>query len=307
MLGQLTGEKILSQLNANLEAHAHSHPQQQQRRYKKASSLDLKVYFLDIFLEGIREGPDKEPTDSVIAAAHEILTAHTQQFIFNLELNFGDQVLTDIIDSIPHYIGKLVQFGSCIVIDEALSSFFAPSAKSEHKLRHIPEKPHQDGMLTYILCQRLHYTGRPLSIAFAPTFFDNPPTACDALIYTIGTLERAGISPSLHWSFIADSLWSYPSYLSEFYSSWVAICYFRKGELHSHSKGTLQSLCTGSYPCSCLNYTYGFLTLQVYLSGWGVTHIVTNAAGPRDRDPNLDIPTLSYRSSYQRTSQQVQC
>ncbi len=72
-----------------MEAHAHSHPRDQQRRYKTASSLDLKAYFLDIFLEGICEGPDKGPTDSVIAAARKGLTAHSQQFVFNSELNFG--------------------------------------------------------------------------------------------------------------------------------------------------------------------------------------------------------------------------
>jgi hypothetical protein len=44
-------------------------------------------------------------------------------------------------------------------------------------------------------------------------------------------------------------------------------------------------------------YTDGFSTLQVYLSDWGVTHLITNAAGPSDHDPNQDIPPLSYKTA----------
>jgi hypothetical protein len=44
-------------------------------------------------------------------------------------------------------------------------------------------------------------------------------------------------------------------------------------------------------------YSDGFLTLQVYRSDRGVTHIMTNAAGPSRHDPNKEIPPLSYKTA----------
>jgi hypothetical protein len=297
VFGALVEEKILPQLNANLERNACSHAEQQQRRYKPATSVELTAYYLDMFLEGIREGPDHEPIDSVIAEARAGLTAVTQKKLFNQELNFGDEVVVDILDSVPRFLQKLVSFGSCVAIDEALSAYFGPEAKKEHKDRHINDKPHKDGILTYILCQRLHYTSRNISIAFAPTWIKESPTPRDALVRCIASLEQAGVSPQAEWSFIADSLWSYPSYLSEFISLGWRFVTSAKDNCTLIPKALRDLSGKDLVVGHARTYTDGFLTLQAYFSDRGVTHILTNAAGCGEHDPNADIPPLSYKTA----------
>jgi hypothetical protein len=297
VLGQLIEEKILPQLNANMRAHVHSHPHQQHRRYHDATSLDLKAYFLKILLEGIRTGRDHEPTDSVIAAACERLVDKNRVYVFNSELAFGDAVLADILEAVPLYIRKLVEIGSCVVIDEALSSYYGPEAKAAHKLRHIPEKPHQDGLLTYILCQRLPFTGRAISVAFAPTYFNRSITPRDALVQMIVSLERAGIRPSPQWCFVADSLWSFPSYIQEFISLGWRFVISAKENCSLIPKALRNLAAEDLILAHSRTYTDGFLTLQAYQSERGITNIITNAAGLLDRDPNADIPIISYKTA----------
>ena len=188
-------------------------------------------------------------------------------------------------------------FGNCVVIDEAIHSYFAPTAKADHKLRHIPAKPHQDGLLTYVLCQRLHYSGRPISIAFAPTFLDESSSPRDTLVGMIVSLERAGIHPDLEWCIIADSLWSYPTYLSEFVAlAWRFIVTAKENcTLVPQALRTLSQ--TDLVLGQARTYSDGFLTLQTYLSERGVSHILTNAVGVSHHDQNRSIPVLSYHTA----------
>ena len=297
LLGKLIDERIFPQMRAKMEADVTTHAKDQRRRFIHASSLELKGYFLDVFLEGIRAGSKKEPTDPVLMDARGQLTSHTEKYVFNAELDFGPEVFRSIIDSIPSYLSALVTFGNCVVIDEAIHSYFAPTAKADHKLRHIPAKPHQDGLLTYVLCQRLHYSGRPISIAFAPTFLDESSSSRNTLVGMIVSLERAGIHPDLEWCIIADSLWSYPTYLSEFVAlAWRFIVTAKENcTLVPQALRTLSQ--TDLVLGQARTYSDGFLTLQTYRSERGVSHILTNAVGVSHHDQNRSIPVLSYHTA----------
>ncbi len=94
-------------------------------------------------------------------------------------LNVGDEVLGDILAAIPSCVKRFVTLGTAVTVDEAIWAYHSLDAKRRGKLRHIPAKPHPDGLLTYMLCQRLHFSNRPIALAFAPTFINPQPSPRD--------------------------------------------------------------------------------------------------------------------------------
>ncbi len=95
-------------------------------------------------------------------------------------------------------------------------AYYSREAKIVKKICHFPSKPHKDGMLTYILCQRFLYSKHPFALAFAPTFLGARVTPRDAVMALVDLLRRAGFDKSSDCILVTDSLWSYPNHILEF-------------------------------------------------------------------------------------------
>jgi hypothetical protein len=184
VFGEWIQKHILPAISAHIEEERQKRAKKQQRRWKEVDMPELLAFFLNQFLLGIVLHPEKQQKDGEkISAARAGLVGQTRLKVLCAALNFQDDVLRDIMDGITSCVQQLVELGPVLTVDEAVWAYYARDAKYLGKLRHLPNKPHKDGMLTYLLCQRLRFSNRPFALAFAPTFLGPSPTPRDALMY----------------------------------------------------------------------------------------------------------------------------
>jgi hypothetical protein len=283
--GAWLSDKILLELNANINRIAPNHAAAQQKRWHTFDYQELMAFFLYQLLGAIQAQPEKTHDFNECDALMAKLVSPDSCKVICAALNFHDDILKSVLDGIPFCLQRLVALGGVIVVDEAIWSYHSPGAKKNKIIRHLPSKPHKDGMLTYLLCQRLHFTGRPISLAFAPTWLGSAPSPHEALMALNEILHRSGFDRPADWILVTDSLWSYPKHIFEFLElHWRFVLSAKDntavvpGELRTFASESLRK----GY---ARTFTDKFLTLQLFNGEQGVTAVISNVAshaGTRD-------------------------
>jgi hypothetical protein len=145
--------------------------------------------------------------------AMEHLASEPTIHVLNSVLELPEALLSAVLEGMSRCVRELVDLGGALVVDDSIWASWSHHAHMRGKLVHIKDKPHPHGELVFILSQRLHFSGLPIALAFAPTFLGRSHTPLQAVTSLRLTLDRIGFEPQRQWLLISDSAWAYPSYI----------------------------------------------------------------------------------------------
>lgn len=227
------------------------------------------------------------------------LNSKTKFKVISSSLDLDPNIVKTICNGVPSCVQDFVQLGGVMAVDEALWSYYGKKAKKSHKLRFMPNKPHKEGILSYMISQRLRYSGRPLFLAIAPTFLPEPPTPRNALMDLHVSLLSCGFKRPSDWILVTDSLWSYPSHLMEFLDLGWRVVLSAKDNTTSFP-AILREVASESLPLGrSRTFTDNILTVQLVHGMQGVTSVISNVAQIADSPPIGEFPKLSYKTAVQ--------
>ncbi len=102
-------------------------------------------------------------------------------------------------------------------------SYYGENAIERGLTQHIPGKPYDFGLVTYLLAQPLEFIGLAIFLAACPTWLVTRPTSYEVALrlLSFGPTKMTVYSHQQH--LIADSLWSTPNQLKSFTHSDVSL------------------------------------------------------------------------------------
>jgi hypothetical protein len=297
VFGAWLSDILFPALKAKMESEISSHSRKQQRHWKQVSITKLMQYFLYQFLGAVKSHGHENDDMKTLTLLREKLNSKTKFKIISSSLNLDVDIIRGICNSVPHCLQRHVKLGGVVVIDEALWSYYGRKAKKAKLLRFLPNKPHKEGVLSYMFSQRLQFTGRPLFLSIAPTFLPSPPSPRDALMHLHRSLLSCGFERPDDWILVSDSLWSYPSHLLEFMELRWRFVISVKDITTSFPPIIRKEAADSLLPGHARTYTDNFLTVQLMHSTAGVTAVISNVAEIRDVAPPGAFPLLEYSTA----------
>jgi hypothetical protein len=251
--------------------------------------------FLIHFLMGELNSMDEVVDKEEIHAAQLLLSLGVEKTkVLSTTLDFDDHIFLDIISAIPSYLVPYITPGGGVTVDEAIWANYSPKLEKDHLLRNIKDKPHQRGILSYLCCQRFHFSDRPFAIAFAPTVTATAPTPQQAVTQMIHSLTPANYLLPEGWILVADSLWANPLNLQAFSALKWRIALSAKSNCLTIPEA-LRDVGTSDLLIGCARtYTDKMYIVQFYHSVVGISSILTNAVELSNGTPLLRAPTISY-------------
>jgi hypothetical protein len=235
----------------------------------------------------------------------ENLVGKVQHKVLSAALDFSDTIISSLLAAATPIMLRAVELGSVFAVDEALWAYFSGQARSEGKLRFIPNKPHKNGVVAYLMCQRLHFTRLPVCLAFAPAFIEHSPTPLQALEQLKLLLHRSGLHESPQHIIVADSLFSYPSYVLEYLMlRWNVVV-----SAKSNTRSIPPSLLTLAQQDLPVNHAHTYTDNYVVLQSVAVveqqnkhpckhvTSVIASGFSAAKQQQPPTLPSLSYESA----------
>jgi hypothetical protein len=180
-------------------------------------------------------------------------------------------------------ISSWVALGTVYCIDESIFPFFGRVAFEKGLLQLIPNKPHDYGLVTYYVVQRLLWTNLPIAIDLEPTWINGRPTPLKA---ATALLLRNRI-PNQHQHLIADNLWSPSSYFSSYSQLGIYYTLSMKPSSGDGLKDLMEAAGSG-LPNQCSRtFTRGDQALQVVQVEDHTTTVISNAWTVSNSTPSL--------------------
>ena len=170
ILGTWLEESVLPSLNRNIDSLRPTMAIDQQRRWHHSNKEELVRFFLRRFIEGLLKHEKHNLAVATLALMVKDLLGETRSAVLNRALALGYNELGDIITAIPNLILRFVILGSISCIDEHIFPHYGKIAFDMGILRHIPGKPFDYGILSYLLAQRLSLSQLPICLSICPTF-----------------------------------------------------------------------------------------------------------------------------------------
>jgi hypothetical protein len=299
VFGKWTKDFVFPNVRERIVSQVNTHKPKQRRRWKGLEYTLLLRYFLFQFLEAAQSHGHKNDNSVTLESLKKKLDSKTKFKVISSSLNLEPDIVKTICDGVPRCLQDSVQLGGVLVVDEALWAYYGKKAKKAHQLRFMPNKPHKDGILSYVISQRLRYSGRPLFLAIAPTFLPEPPTPRNALFHLNASLLSCGFERPSDWILVTDSLWSYPSHLMEFLDLGWRVVLSAKDNTTCFP-AILREVSSASLPPGrSRTVTDDILTVQLVHGAQGVTSVISNIAQIAGSPPVGELPKLSYKTAVQ--------
>jgi hypothetical protein len=269
----------------------------QKKHWHPPQVEELIAYFLWQFLASAVSSSEQTLDKKKLQATQKNLVGISRRKVLNTALNLGNDQMLKVTECISSFIQRFVTLGGAVVIDEAIWSFFSKNAKDRRQTRHIPEKPHPDGILTYIVCQRLHFSQRPIPLGFVPVYLNPRPSPLEALMKMVSALQVGPNPLPPNFLTIADSLWNYPSYILAM--GQLSMKYVISSKSNSNIvPAALRNV--GSTDLArghARSYSDGFITLQLYHSKRGITGLISNAFKETGKEIPPKLPVIPYSNA----------
>jgi hypothetical protein len=274
--GRWLSEQVLENLNNSLHNKSKCISQNEKKRYHSVSQITLWKYFVRRCIEGlIKHVKHTIDTTTLTSLKHQLLGEHRAVAIHSC-LSFGQQQLESIFDSVPAYVQKVIAAGTTSCVDESIFVHYGRQAFEHGQLRFIPAKPHNFGMLSYLLCQRLLLTRIPICLGICPVFLRERPKPIDAALELIAAVHGKGSAKPFSNHLIADALWSAPTHVDLFLAREQAFTVAIK-ESNKGLPSRLIELAGEDLLANCSrSYINGTLTLQVQATSKGTTAVLSN-------------------------------
>jgi hypothetical protein len=222
IFGSWVEKSVLEPVQAVLREKRSVVARKQRNRWRPTNKEELLKFFSARFVDGLIKFVKHKISLALLENLRKKLIGSNRCDVLHSALAVGLEDVSDMASSISTTLRNFVSYGAVFCVDETIFAHYGAVAESQGLLSFIPGKPYKYGMLSYVLAQHFQYTNLPFAAAIVPTFTrarPTPLTACLQLLRSVGALSHDPVLP--HTVVLADSLWAFPSYWSEFTSSGV--------------------------------------------------------------------------------------
>jgi hypothetical protein len=266
-------KEVLPVWNENMAIKMDQVSEGSKRHYSYITEEAMQCWYLKRLIHGLIKKEKHDLHPSTLESLCDTLLPKHRYDALSAGLTFGVEQLKRIVSSISPHMHHFIAVGSLSCVDEAMFPFYSEQAKKDGVLRHVPNKPNDYGLLTYGLVQRLLFSNLPILLDAEPTWLGQAPTPFEALCHMV---ER-NKSSHFHSLFIADSLWSVPSYIQLFGHLTASFIVAMKEGANSYGKEVL-TIAERDLPSGTTRtYHKAPYTIQVHHLKDHVTSVLSNA------------------------------
>jgi hypothetical protein len=291
ILGSWLDAELRPYIDTALEKCRKHAPKGQVKHYRALHDGELLKYILARCIEALqRHRKHKLDGNRLSSAAAQLMNSHRLHALsarFAVEPN----ELTDILDSWTPWICSFLMLGSVSAADEAMFAHWGKNADDKRHLQHIPGKPHDFGMVAYLIVQRLQHTDMPFALALSINHIQRSvtPTECVINLHTAVTAVDPNELKERH--LVVDSLWSSAATLKRFDLHGIKYCVSVKSDSKIIPAPLFEVSSSDLPKCMACTYTNGTLTLEVVNSGKYKVRLLTNMCA-EDGLVAADLPTI---------------
>jgi hypothetical protein len=263
VVGTWLSANVLPVLLARLHTHRDTSTPASAKRFNPITVQLLLKFFFARCLDALERHNKHDLYLNDLVTLRQTLIGVNWYDAINSSFDIGDHVIEQLFSSISTHLHTFIAPGSDSCVDETIFPHFRRVASDYGKLRNIPGKPHDYGMVAYVLAQPLALSWRPVCLGLSPTFGTNPVKPIDAALHLLRSLPRLGHLFLVGNHLIADSLWSHPAHIRVF--SKLALQFsVPVSEGNSLIPKELFTLAQEDHPVNYTRtYKYGTLVLQV--------------------------------------------
>jgi len=185
--------------------------------WRPTSKEELLKFFAARFVDGLMKFVKHKISLALFEDLRNRLIGANRYDVLHSALAVELEDVSDMASSITTILRGFISYGSVFCVDETIFAHYGAVAESQGLLSYIPGKPYKYGMLSYVLAQQFQYTNLPFAAGILPTFTHARPTPLAASLQLLRSVDALSPDPtSPRTVVLADSLWAFPSYWSEF-------------------------------------------------------------------------------------------
>lgn len=211
-LGPWFDSQLIDLVNMNLREKQKSRSKKQRKYYKPLKQGEFLKFILCRMVHSLIKHEMHSIKPHQLENLARKLMGKNRYKTISSSMTLEPAQIAKIFADVPKLISKWIALGTVYCIDEVIFPFFGKAAFDKGLLQLIPNKPHDYGLVTYFLSQRLLWTNLPIAIDLEATWIDNRPTPLNIAI----TLLQRNRVHGQHQHLIADNLWSAPSYFTAY-------------------------------------------------------------------------------------------
>jgi len=276
ILGSWLEREVQPYIDQGLKSKRKSVAKGSSKHYGPLHRDELLLYFLYRCIEALQKHKKHGLAPERLADVAARLCGKHRVAAISGRFAVESNVMEAILASWSAHICSFVQPGSVSAADEAMFPHFGKKAADECYLQHIPGKPHDYGLISYVLAQRLQHSELVIVLALCINHLTRTQTPTDCVTELYSAIIAADQPGPLQRQLVADSLWSSASTLEEFDLHHIRYCV----SLKSDSKAIpapLFDVAASDLPVHTSRmYTNGKCTFEVVNTGEHVVRILTN-------------------------------
>lgn len=297
ILGEWLGKQLLPMVNRQLRRKRARVSRNEQKRYNAVTSNVLLKFFFQRFLSAlIQHRKHKLDTQQLLRVHAALIGKHRAEAI-RASLDFGEHTLAEIIGSFSAHIQNFVVAGTVSTVDETIFPHFGKVAFDRGQLRHIPGKPHDYGLLAYVLSQRLFFTNLPICLSVQPVFLRHALKPIDAALELLRSIQCKDIGSSPTEHLVADSLWSQPVHIDLFNKREIGFTVAIKPDNKGLPEGLIELGASDLPLHASRTYTDGTLVVQVHAGASSETAVISNVWQRRNQQLTSNAVKGSWKSA----------
>lgn len=216
VIGTWLSANVLPLINQRLHTHFASATHSAAKLFKQINVQTLLRFLFARCLAALERHNKHDLVLTEVTALRKSLIGYNRYNAINASFDVGDHVIEQLFASIALHLHTFIAPGTDSCVDETVFPHFGRRAADRGKLRNIPGKPHDYGMVAYVLAQPLALSWHSVCLGLCPTFGTNPIKPIDAALHLLRSLPRLGHVSLAGNHLIADSLWSHPIHVRLF-------------------------------------------------------------------------------------------
>lgn len=216
VFGSWLEKHVLSAINVRLHAKRGTVTPAHQKLYNTLDSVQLLRVFLAKFIWGLLKHEKHNIKSAKLEHLRSALFGENHRDAVLGCFDIGNETMKSISESIALHLKEFIIPGSGCCVDESVFPHYGKKAEISGQLTHIPGKPYDYGMVSYLLTQRLLLSRLSICLAICPVFVQKNVTPTEAALSLLAAVPHTGNVLFRARILYADSLWSQPASLNQF-------------------------------------------------------------------------------------------
>jgi len=182
VIGTWLSANVLPVIGSRLHTHRGAAPSLQKKHFNPINVQLLLNFLFARCLDALERHNKHDLSVTEVKRLRKRLIGVNRYEAINSSFDIGDHVIEQLFSSIAKHLQIFIAPGSDSCVDEMIIPHFGRAASDRGKLRNIPGKPHDYGMLAYVLAQPLALSWRSVCLGLSPTFGTNPVKPVEAAL-----------------------------------------------------------------------------------------------------------------------------